>query len=101
EYAWEFIKILLSDEFQNSYDHGDYRNFEIPVKRTAAEICIKNDSERINKLIDNASRSVVKDSRINMIIDEQTDLYFSGSQSAEETADNIQKKVSLYLKEIR
>ncbi|MBQ5988861.1 MAG: extracellular solute-binding protein [Oscillospiraceae bacterium] len=101
EYAWEFIKILLSDEFQNSYDHGDYRNFEIPVKRTAAEICIKNDSERINKLIDNASRSVVKDSRINMIIDEQTDLYFSGSQSTEETADNIQKKVSLYLKEIR
>ncbi len=101
EEAWEFIKMLLSDEFQNSIMHYSTFMNGIPVKRSAAEKFIENDPERINVLIESASRTVLNDTSINKIIDEQTERFLNNGQSAEETARNIDRKVSLYLKEIQ
>ena len=48
-------------------------------------------------LISNASSAVLYDKDIKRIIFEQTEKYYSDIQSAEETAENIQNEVSVYL----
>ena len=57
--------------------------------------------EKVNNLISSASVTSLSDSKIREIINEQTSLYYSDVRSAEDTAKNIQKKVSMYLKEIK
>lgn len=100
EYAWEFIKILLSDDIQNlPYNHSVFIN-DNPVKRSAAEKICK-DNDQIYSLIENASRAVINESSISRIINEQINIYLGSGQSAEDTARIIQKKASLYLKEIK
>ena len=99
ECAWEFLKVLLSDDIQ---DTRNYEFFpEIPVKRSEAEEVLGNNYERISSMAESASRAVVYDSSINKIIDEQMEIYLNDGQNAAETAKNIQNKVSVYLKEIK
>ncbi|MDO5150405.1 MAG: extracellular solute-binding protein, partial [Oscillospiraceae bacterium] len=99
EYAWEFLKVLLSDDIQ---DTRNYEFFpEIPVKRSEAEKVLGNNYEMISSMAESASRAVIYDSSINKIIDEQMEIYLNDGQSAEETAKNIQNKVSVYLREIK
>ena len=51
----------------------------------------------MDSLISNASAAVLCDKEIKRIIFEQTEKYYSDIQSAEETAENIQNEVSVYL----
>ena len=51
-------------------------------------------------MIENAPKATLHDSRIVDVISEQYDIFIEGGQSAKETADAVQSKVSLYLKEI-
>jgi len=123
--AAEFLKYMLSEEIQYQscllYDLPD----SFPVNKAAymslfekqknAEssmitdcygnsLTLKNPDEKtlqtVNDLIASATAASVSDSTIRRIIDEETALYYSDAQSAEKTAENIQTKVSLYLKEI-
>ena len=127
EGAAEFLKTLLSDNVQyKSCQLRDYM-WAFPVKKSAydqlfekersnlantssddchgKQIKVKNPDtntlETINSLIASASKTSFLDSAVRKIINEQTDLYFTGNQSVEETAKNIQNKVSMYLKEIK
>ena len=100
EAAWEFIKILLSDDYQNKANLFEWYQY-IPVKRSSAEKYFTDDKERMISLIESATRRTINDTRINNIIDEQLDVFLSDEQSTEDTAKSIQHKVSMYLKEIR
>lgn len=53
----------------------------------------EGDYSKIKKIIRNATRATYYDSEIFAIIDEETAKYFSGKQSAEDTAGNIQSRV--------
>ncbi|MBE6853876.1 MAG: extracellular solute-binding protein [Ruminococcus sp.] len=119
--VWELIKQLLSDDSQRSI-----AGFRFPVKRSVfdfmAQSAVKNsissywpasdgkqiklkniDSETLERLkntLNSVQRSVMFDSNIYRIINEQAEVFLADGQSAEETARIIQSKVSLYLKEI-
>lgn len=129
--VWSFLKHLLSEDSQISevtpYDDGWLQNF--PVRKSAfdaaAEIQLKSnnmensytndctgkqvrmrrvnndDIEAVRKIISSARRSASADSAVQKIIDEQLELFIADAQTAEETAENVQRKVSIYLKEIK
>ena len=127
EAAVEFLKILLSDNGQNQVCQYMDWMCSFPVKKSAYNQLFekaKNDKtnshatdchgkdvrikkpdegllEKISNFITSASSTSLSDSRIRMIISEETERYYSDTQSAEETAKNIQNKVSVYLKEIK
>ena len=125
--AWNFVKFLLSDDVQKDISTigvNDFKNF-IPVNRLAFEqlkdkengiahytvdidqksILIRNmnetESKELTDMISSITSASMTDEKIRKIIDEQTDIFFAEGQTAEETAKNIQKKVSVYLKEIK
>ncbi|MBR6924389.1 MAG: hypothetical protein IKH50_07625, partial [Oscillospiraceae bacterium] len=66
---------------------------------------VKPPNKNVRKIFDNAlssaSATTLSDSNIRKIIAEQTEIYLVGDQTAEETEANIQKKVTMYLKEIK
>ena len=127
EGAVEFLKILLSDNGQNQACQFIDWMLSFPVKKSAYNQLFekaKNDTtnshttdchgkdvrkkkpdegllETISNFITSASSTSLSDSRIRMIISEETERYYADTQSAEETAKNIQNKVSVYLKEIK
>ena len=109
--AAEFLRYLLSEEIQ--YQSCVLYDFviKLPVNKSA---CMKlyeyekqkkstdeNTLETVNKLISSATVTSLSDSVVRDIIAGQTSACFSDEQSAEETAKNIQNKVSVYLKEIK
>ncbi len=122
--AWKFVETLLSEEVQrkimkssldfsiaipvnravfeteNTIANGG--NIETPSgKRIKLDITSEELRKRLKEIIKSSEKIKVTDTYINKIIDEQTGLYFSGVQDEEDTAKNIQKKVSLYLLEIK
>jgi len=60
-----------------------------------------NDVQEVKAIIESVSKASSADSTVQKIINEQLDLFIADAQSAEETAKNVQSKVSLYLKEIK
>ena len=126
EVAVEFLKILLSDNGQNqACQHMDWM-FSFPVKKSAYNQLFEKEKnattshttdchgketkvkkpdndllETVTNFITSASSTSLSDSRIRMIISEETERYYADTQSAEETAKNIQNKISVYLKEIK
>lgn len=84
---------------QSEYAKGDkisytYDGEEVTLKAVEGEL-----ADGLVNMID-SSKLMLSDSRIINIIDEQYDIFMEGGQSAKETADAVQSKVSLYLKEI-
>ncbi len=125
--SWDFIKTLFTDESQMDFIklNGQYfHNFPVKVSvfeeaakkemsKTAnihtqdangKDVLLRNiDKETLGQLreiIEKTTVSAVSDENINSIIEEQSELFFSGGQSAEDTVKAIQNKVSLYMKEI-
>jgi len=114
--AWEFIKILLSEEIQ-----GEFEMVGIPVNRNALEereiMSLKvggyranplNDNNRqafndylecLNKYSDMLNTYTIRDKRIDDWIGEEAALYFKGEKSAKNVAKALQNKVNLYLNE--
>ena len=121
--AWQFIKLLLSDEVQNNpYLHG------YQIKRSSMERQIEasqkargeagatgdginvqyelhgtSDEEvRIfREILNTASRIRMFDYQIDMIIKEEAGAYFSGSKPLDVVADIIENRVQVYVKESR
>ncbi|MDR0906275.1 MAG: hypothetical protein LBN00_08925 [Oscillospiraceae bacterium] len=57
--------------------------------------------DAVDHLINNTTKFYVTDTEMNIIITEETDAYFAGQKSAEETAKLIQSRVQLYVSESR
>lgn len=61
----------------------------------------KENAERLEGFLKSASGVSYADSRIKSIIYDETDRFLAEEQNAEEAAENIKKKVKLYLDEIK
>lgn len=123
--AWQFLRGLILEEEQDALFEEYMSAF--PVRKASYEKALKKhqseyakgdntsytydgeevtlkavDGELADSLVNmiDSSKLVLSDSRIIKIIDEQYDIFIEGGQSAKETADAVQSKVSLYLKEI-
>jgi len=118
--AWQFVRMTLTEAWQNeniiSYGFPsnkatfearvaesmdpDYKSFwnmdgyEIEIKPTTQE-----QVDTILALIDSLSGAAVRDDELINIISEGLDNFFSGHNSAEDTARIIQSRVSIYLSE--
>ncbi|MBD8497975.1 ABC transporter substrate-binding protein [Paenibacillus arenosi] len=112
--AWEFLKFLLSDQFQSKADQQGFAvnklanekvmnqlvekgkvssvtGEDVPVTATGMEI--------LKQMIADASIFIQEDSKIQSIISEEAVAYFSGQKSAEDVASLIQNRVTTYLNE--
>lgn len=130
EEAWSFVKMLLSDEGQtelttlngyfvnsfpinmsaydsnaqkvlNSSDNACYNSVDITGTQYRERKVSADDVEYVTAAAGSVTRAVSSDLDIQKIINEQLDIFIGDGQTAEETAKNIQKKVSIYLKEIK
>lgn len=126
EGAWQFIRQFLLEDYQDSLVEN--RSYTFPLMKSSYEklenkamsgensgykiITPDGDyvemkpldektAEKVRKAIELADRTIVSDERITEILDEQFTEFFAGASTASETAETIQKKVSLYLKEIK
>ncbi|WP_044975573.1 extracellular solute-binding protein [Ruminococcus sp. HUN007] len=125
----DFLKFMLSDDAQikmNSSDDLMFFMYSLPIKRSVYEQLWERDvrdknttstdcygknykvkspdihvRELFDDMIASATVTSLSDSNIRKIIYEQVELYLEGGQTTEETAANIQKKVTMYLKEIK
>ncbi|MDO5148524.1 MAG: extracellular solute-binding protein [Oscillospiraceae bacterium] len=88
----QLFELESSTEFD--YPERDQYGNEINISQKNPDISTR---EMMDSLISNASAAVLCDKEIKRIIFEQTEKYYSDIQSAEETAENIQNEVSVYL----
>lgn len=122
EEIWDIFMGMLGEEMQRNYDvETSYRSF--PVLRSA----LKEDLEVVTKtpnrsfLKDGVNKSIgaismdeqeflldymehitafyYADPTVSRIIQEESDKYFAGDQTAQEAADMIQSRASLYISE--
>ncbi|MDO5149991.1 MAG: hypothetical protein ACI4KB_10105 [Oscillospiraceae bacterium] len=82
-------------------DGIDYYTVDIDQKSILIRNMNETESKELTDMISSITSASMTDEKIRKIIDEQTDIFFAEGQTAEETAKNIQKKVSVYLKEIK
>lgn len=116
--AWEFVKILLSDDIQSSPDMQ-----YIPINKNVAESKLKDAADRIvngslpvpkgktdaksveeriqtiEQLLDKAGNKQTSDYKVASIAMEEFKAYMSGQKSAEEVSKLIQNRVTTYLNE--
>ncbi|GKU77357.1 ABC transporter substrate-binding protein [Paenibacillus sp. L3-i20] len=121
EEAWHFLKFLMSEELTN-----EANSWGFPINKKsyalAAEQALKDgkvespqpfgplkgviyditqeDIDELEKMLNNAKHPVqFKESKINEIITEESDAYFTGQKSPEEVAELIQNRVTTVLNE--
>jgi len=119
--AWGFLRGLLTDSFQaglgSSYplnmDVFDYYlSFAMENESSSSEAnadgeyvtsgLLSEDAARsVVDAVSKASRAVVYDSHISDIINEETEKFFNGDQTAEEASGYIQKRTSSYLESLK
>ncbi len=114
--AWEFIKILLSDEIQ-SLDKIHQFPLNLKAQEEQAKKVMERDSDFykqkgrdvkpvtqadidiVNKFIGELKTIPYTDATTDQIVYEGAEEFFSGKKSAEEAAKLIQSKVDIYLGE--
>ena len=129
EGAADFLEFMLSDYAQKTMNSStDMEMWSLPVNKSVYEELWKHDSKsnqypsngndcygktytvkpsdkNVRKTFDDAiasaSATTLSDSNIRKLIAEQVELYLEGGQTTEETAANIQNKVTTYLNEIK
>ena len=126
EEAWKIIREFLLDEYQDSLTNEGSMGF--PVKRSSIEKALNSakntddellqqwingdeiinigvisdeTAEKIINLIETTTLKYKIDAKVYSIIESEANLFFTNSQSVEETSAAIQNKVSLYLNERR
>jgi len=121
EGAWSFVKRLLSEDYQRKISR---KVDSFSINRTVFEEDMKNyprigyafrtdgsfynpepvsdeDVMRFREIILNSHTAFSNDSTIESIISQELQLYYHGINSIDQTASIIQKKVKLYLEEIK
>ena len=121
--SWEFIKLFLTDEYQNSLTKSQeffpvkissfkslkqkqtatdsvsyyyYKDEEVPIYGISDET-----SERIVSIIESAKRIKTDDEKINEIIFEEINDLLYGSLKSSEVSKKLQSRISLYLSECK
>lgn len=118
--VWEFLSYMLSEDYQKGLDwnfpihKGAYKAMTDKAVNTKdeygdmhyigdEEINIgyptQQEMDELTAYIEGITKNAAYDNSVVEIVDEECDIYFSGDQSAEETAKMIQSRVSLYLSE--
>lgn len=103
---WDFMKYLLSEEYQ--------KKTGMPVLRSALEEKLENaqhmsaaemgsatteEMETLGAYLEGVTECFFYDETVYSIICEEVDMYLAGDCTAEEAAEMIQNRVSLYLSE--
>lgn len=109
EGCWEFMKYLLMS-YDMDYHSGT--NSYMPVYRTYFDAQIERamnenggarfsqaDAQRLQGLIDAVDFTTLYDETAHDIIQEEASAYFNGIRSAEEAAEIIQSRLSIYVAE--
>ena len=123
EGAWDFLEFLLSEELQNSID------WDFPVRQDSFETYLsssymkpENNStifgdvwvetrnptqeeydlvwEMLERAVYRPAGYFYNNNPIRVILDEESDMYFAGDATVEETVRKIQSRVKLYLNEL-
>lgn len=118
EGAWEFVKQLISDDYQDI-------EFALPIKKSSFDRYISqprfraayvdrpdgsayktksltdDDINAFSQAVKNIDHIYSTDSVAGKIIEEQLLLYLNNEQTVSETVANVQNKVSIYLSEIK
>jgi multiple sugar transport system substrate-binding protein len=115
ELAWEFIKFCLSDWAQQDAiakprleeDPIGIRGFlNFPIKKSAFEAVFANDPvmdeelyQELKEWNESDFEANLADAVITQMFSDELRSYRQGSQTAEQTAENLQNKISTYLNE--
>ena len=119
ELCWEFIKMMLSQEYQEqviAYGAFPMRKsvFEsqlsasmLPSEKEAALVSgdsllgplSEEETERLRRMVENLSILRFRYADVTDIIEEEAEGYFQGGKTAEDTAKVIQSRVEIYLSE--
>ncbi|WP_156778868.1 extracellular solute-binding protein [Clostridium formicaceticum] len=126
EEAWVFIKYLISEEIQcykwlfdvpmnkkakeikmksmfaEAEDmvekYGDLYGYQVTsVDKIKKQLT--GNMEKLNEILPKLNHCDINDMQVNQIVDEEVKRFFNGQQSAEETAEVIQRKVEMYFRE--
>ncbi|TVX89708.1 ABC transporter substrate-binding protein [Paenibacillus agilis] len=112
--AWEFLKFLLSDQFQSKPNQQGFAVNKSANEKAMNQLLEKGkvssvtgedvpvtaaDMEILKQMIADASIFIKEDSKVQSIISEEAVAYFSGQKSAEDVANLIQNRVMTYLNE--
>jgi ABC-type glycerol-3-phosphate transport system substrate-binding protein len=126
--AWEFIKIFLSEEYQDKVEYsfpirkssfdklgeesthkeyymdGDKKveyddTYYVGGQEVVAKPLSKEDVVNITNFVKSLSLMCDVNSSVNNIIFEEASAFFSGQKSAKEVADIIQSRLSIYVNE--
>lgn len=126
EETWEFVKFLISDEIQNYErlfgiplnktarenkvqselkdaesmldESGDVYGYKVSSPKEFKKQ-LKDNIEKLGEIIPKLNNCNTYDIQIQKILNEETENYFNGNKSAEETSQIIQRKVEMYLNE--
>lgn len=115
--AWEFIRSFLSEEFQETY----IMNHVFPARQSSllkrmnqhlglsvtsssngyvlTHSVTEEDIEMLYDAIYNATNTESIDSTVINIIEEESAAYFNGDKAAQDVAEIIQSRVSIYISE--
>jgi len=123
ELAWEFLKLLVSDDMQTqggmpinkSVLPQIAQNFTQAIQKNGGKMRIKDDGipaqsitlqpptqedvDYMENLLSKAKVYIGTDQKIISIVQEETAAFFTGQKTAETTAQLIQDRVSTYLNE--
>ena len=114
EGAWEFLRYYLTDDYQCNLHFGLPVQKKIFLENSGAALngsqsySIGNESdapesmteEQLEKLVTfllSVNRRYYENEEIMNIVSEETEAFFAGDKTAEETANVIQNRVQLYL----
>lgn len=113
--AFQYIKLILSDEFQQQTGKYDVSsNWYTPVSESAYNLdksfCLSNTAHgniplteqlasQMDKIRANIGQGKLYESEIYKIIEEELPKFLNGSKSAEETAKIIDDRITIYINE--
>lgn len=105
DFAWEFLKILLSEDLQKSFSLFGYpviqKSLEAQLVEDVNDENREYDAEDMNKFLAvvNTGRGMAKGSVISDIIREESQKFFSGQAELKSTVSAIQSRSSTFVVE--
>lgn len=119
--AWDFLRMLLSYEYQEQYADLSKGMYRIPIRKDCFDLLMTNlsnsqediegleeddniiisptQAENFCNLVANTHKVVSYDIEVMKIIEEESQSYFSGKQDVNETIKIIQNRCTTYMNE--
>ena len=100
--AWEFIRLALTKKNQEMICDSWHLPIRQDVMDARIETVVGNvsDRQRFRQLIQKPLRFTCYNETLHQIVTEEGEAYLDGQRTAEEAAERIQNRVTLYLSEI-